>query len=881
MSRAGERQPDRLPVALRAWTETPAPDKRKRKSKRKRQPGGRDQRQDKYVLVLDTETTIDRSQRLNFGVYRYYRTRRSGGKLYCVDEGIFHADELPERDPAGYRLLCSYAKYGEPAVDCKPGDPLPADAPVQIRLLSEAGMRELLYRAAWKNRALVVCFNLPFDLSRLAIGWAETRGGKTRGQQRASSFAGGFTLRYFEHDGRPNSFRPELQIKTIDSKRALKRFNIPYKIDQSDRDGNGRPFRGHLLDLRTIAFALTARGHTLQSACAAFGVSYRDVLGDDGCERRGIPLENCGQPYEKQEAEHGNITGEYIDYCRDDVAATGKLYEAVAAEYRRHPIDLPITGAYSPASLSKAYPEAMGVKPRLEVQPDFPRDLLGWAMSAYYGGRAECRIRRTPVPVVYLDFLSMYPTVNALMGLWDHVTAARIEVAGATDEIRQRVDRIDLEACLRRELWRELPALVQIKPCGDVLPLRAPYGNTRSWWIGSNPLWSDEPMWFGLADVLGSKLITGRAPEILRGLRFVPDGCQRGISPVRLRGRVQIDPRADDLFRAAIEQRRLLKEGKNSAMGRFLKTFANAASYGIYAEMTRRELPAGQRQDVTVHGLDDDPFPASVSAPEQPGRLSFPPMAATITAAARLMLAILETLVTEQGGIWAFCDTDSMAVVSTQNGGLVPCPGGPEQDHDGRECVRALPLAQVDQIVSKFEALNPYDRSIVPGSVLEIEEENHDLDLADPEHERVLKDTRRQLHCYAISAKHYALDNLTEDGQPILRKTAEDPDDQHDGPADDDEPDDVLDGLRKHSEHGLGHLLNPTDPESQSRHWIAETWRHILATDAHGQPVEPQTAARKRSNAARGKRPAANRGAVEPVWLDQPALTKTTITSPR
>ena len=62
-------------------------------------------------------------------------------------------------------------------------------------------------------------------------------------------------------------------------------------------------------------------------------------------------------------------------------------------------------------------------------------------------------------------------------------------------------------------------------------------------------------------------------------------------------------------------------------------------------------------------------------------------MAACITAAARLMLAILETLVTERGGTWAFWDTDSMAIVATEHGGLIECPGGPERDQ-GRRCVR-------------------------------------------------------------------------------------------------------------------------------------------------------------------------------------------------
>ena len=867
------REAESLPVALRAFTEiTPDPDAEKSARKRGKHRRGHAHRQDRYVLVLDTETTTDRAQWLSFGVYRYYRTRRAGGKLVCVDEGIFHDDELPERDPDAHRTLREYAKYREPAVDWTPGDELTLDAALQIRLLTASEMRELIHLAAYKNRALVVCFNLPFDLSRLAIDWTETRGGRTRAQRQRSSFEGGFTLRYFMHDGKPNRYRPELRIKTIDSKRALKQFSAPREIEESERDAAGKPFRGHLLDLRTIAFALTDRGHTLESACEAFNVTYRDVLSNAGCERRCIPHAKRNDPYKKQKAEHGRITPEYIDYCRDDVAATAKLYEAIAAEYRRHPIDLQITKAFSPASIGKAYLEAMGVRPRLERQPDFPRDVLGRSMTAYFGGRAECRIRRVSVPIVYLDFLSMYPTVNALMGLWQHVTAARIDVSDVTEHIRQLVERITVEDCLNPDTWRDLPALVQLKPAGDVLPVRARYGDGRSWGIGSNPLHSDEPLWYALPDVVASKLITGGAPEILRALKLVPAGRQRGLKSVNLRGEVEIDPRKDDLFKAAIERRRQLDD-KNGPLGLFLKTFANGTSYGIYAEMIRRELPGGQRENVTVYGRGEQPFTATVTAPEQPGRYAFPPIAACITAAARLMLATLEALVTEQGGTWAFCDTDSMAIVAIETGGLVECPGGPERDEHGRECVRALSVEQVDEIVARFEALNPYDRETVPGSVLEIEDENFELDPDDPERKRVLKDRRQQLWCYSISAKRYDLYNLDEPGRPTLRRIA---DDDEDGDSAGDESLDELDELRKHSEHGLGHLLNPTDPESESRDWIPQLWQHIVRTDGLGQAADVQSPSSPRRPARRTIRQAA-----EPGWLDRPALTRVTNTSPR
>ena len=97
--------PEPLPVALRVYAETPETAADPEQSRRRR--GNRRRcapREDRYVLVLDTETTIDRAQRLTFGVARYYRTRRAGGKLVCVDEIIFYDDDLPQRDARRIRV---------------------------------------------------------------------------------------------------------------------------------------------------------------------------------------------------------------------------------------------------------------------------------------------------------------------------------------------------------------------------------------------------------------------------------------------------------------------------------------------------------------------------------------------------------------------------------------------------------------------------------------------------------------------------------------------------------------------------------------------------------------------------------------------------------
>ncbi len=42
----------------------------------------------------------------------------------------------------------------------------------------------------------------------------------------------------------------------------------------------------------------------------------------------------------------------------------------------------------------------------------------------------------------------------------------------------------------------------------------------------------------------------------------------------------------------------------------------------------------------------------------------------------------------------------------------------------------------------------------------------------------------------------------------------------------------------RYSEHGVGHLLNPTDPESDDRSWIAQAWLNIVRRSL-GLPTKP------------------------------------------
>jgi hypothetical protein len=718
------------------------------------------------MLVWDTETRIDATQRLTFGSYRFIE----GGQ--CLEEALFCADDITAEER---RTLEEYA----------------ADKRLPLRTRRE--FIDIIYRTVYKGRCLLVGFNLPFDLSRVAYDFRDARG----------RFAGGFSLAiwsYIDEIGceQDHQYRPRIAIKHIDSKRALTGFTARNEPDRTDLIPEGSPtgkaergykFRGHFLDSRTLAFAITDRSYTLESACNDFGVEHP----------------------KQRTLRHGIMTPEYIDYNRRDVLATSELAVKLLEEYGKHPISLQATKAYSPASIGKAYLQAMGIPPILERQPDFPKEYLGYAKTAFYGGRASAHIRKAAVPVVYTDFLSMYPTVNSLMGLWSFVTAREVKVVKhCTSEIVQFLGALRLKELFEAALWRNLCGFVKIIPDGDILPCRAKYTmESNDWQVGVNHVHAETALWYSLPDAVVSVILTGRIPTIVDAFRIVPVGLLDGLKPIKLRGAIEVDPRRVDLFKVIIEERKRLgvrddiSDAEKGRLSGALKVFANATSYGIYAEMNREE--SDHPVKTVCHGIDSEPFTCRVAHPDVPGKYCFPPLAALITGGARLMLALLESCVVELDGTYAMEDTDSMAIVATEPGGKVPCPGGPHRMADGSDAVIALSWEQVNEIAKRFSGLNPYDRSAVPGSVLKIEADNFDSTTG----------KQRQLYCIATSAKRYALFEKDKEGNPVLlRKGINNHDDRW-------------------SQHGLGHLLNPTDLESDDRAWTAQVWLNIVRR-AHG-----------------------------------------------
>jgi hypothetical protein len=514
------------------------------------------------------------------------------------------------------------------------------------------------------------------------------------------------------------------------------------------------------------------------------------------------------------------VTRASIDRCRETVRDHAELYRLLTAEYERHELLIAPTRLYSPAGVGKAYLRDSGIPPLRSRQPDFPAEVVGFAMSAYYGGRAECRIRRVPVPVVTVDGASMHPTVCVLTGLWRFFTRQRVNVReedGA--KLQRQLMRLNLDDVFEPRFWTQLNAFLLVEPDDDVLPVRARYSRGASFGIGVNHLASSEPLWYPLADVVASTLLTGRTPQVLRLLRLRPVGQTAGLRKIRIRGGKAIDPARQDFFRELVEERRRLEQtGDPDALrtAAMLKVIGSSASYGTLAELNRQE-PDGNRTLLDIYSLEH--FRRRVRAVEQPGSDYFPPLAALVSGGARLMLALLERLVTDRGGSYAFCDTDAMAIVAAPQRTLIPCPGGEHRDEAGRACVLALSWQDVEHVRRRFATLTPYNRRLVP-TLLELEDEN-----LDP-----VTGERVQLYCLAISAKRYCLYTLNADGEPQLVKC---------------------------SEHALGGFYrNPTNPDPTDHSWVEDAWNWLLRTEL-GLAV------------------------AKPDWFQQPALSQFTVSHPR
>lgn len=669
--RAYSERPDRVPLGTR--------------------PFGTELQPSPWTLIFDCETTIDAIQQLRVG---FFQVRK--GKTLEI-EGIFV-------DPS--TITASEEKLIQAYADTR-----------SLLVLTVSEFRSNIFlKYGYIRCGTVVGFNLPFDLSRIALSHSPAR----RSMREGFSFA----LTQDKQD-------PRVRVKHLSPRAAIIDFATPGDQDtprgMRNRDLKVPAFRGHFVDVKTLASALTSRRFNLRSLAKYLQTPTQKLETD----------------------EHGKITPDYLDYARADVQVTWECFDELFRRYARHGLSKNMDRILSEASIGKAYLQEMGIRPFLGCDPGFSRELFGEIMCAYYGGRAEVRNRRVIHETCYCDFKSMYPTVNVLMGLWRFVVADGLESHDSTAETRGFLENVAIEDLQQPSTWRKLTTLVRVIPIKDLFPIRAKY-NEQTYTIGLNYLTSNDPLWFTLADCIVSKLLTGKCPEIVQATTYRPGPIQSDLNSIDILGNDQyrIDPATDDLFNRLIDLRDEAKE-KGDPIEKTIKILANSTSYGIFIEVNRDN--AHKSEPITVFGPNGEKHDLTTKAIEEPGRYFHPLLGVLITGAARLMLGIAEKLVLDEGLDWAFCDTDSLAMIRPD--------GMTRRDFHQK----------ADAVIDWFKPLNPYRK---PGSILKIEDVNYAIDSRN----------RETLYCFAISAKRYTLFNLDENGNPILRKA---------------------------SAHGLGHLIDP------------------------------------------------------------------------
>ena len=379
--------------------------------------------------------------------------------------------------------------------------------------------------------------------------------------------------------------------------------------------------------------------------------------------------------------------------------------------------------------------------------------------------------------------------------------------------------------------------MVRVVPNADIFPVRADYDGNGSFRLAVNYASSDKPLRFTLADCIASKLLNnGRVPQIVQATRFMPRGAQKDLKPIKIMGKEEylIDPHKDDFYARLIDLRSEIRKEQDDATPEraatieleqlALKKIANATSYGIFIELNVEHLRP--KETALRYSFESEPKTITIAKGEQTGEYFHPLVGVFTTSAARLMLAIAERRILDEGLDWAFCDTDSMAIAK------------PAEMPEAEFLVRATRAREW------FTPLNPYAEK---GPLLRVESDNYALKDGKP------TKTIAPLYGYAISAKRYALFNLDAAGRPVIRKALA---------------------------HGLGHLLRPIEkpkpvpgiPEpvlSLSKigvnRWQYDFWYRILEAALFGDPNQVNC-----SDLPGFKRPAASRyGATTPGMLTQ------------
>jgi hypothetical protein len=600
----------------------------------------------------------------------------------------------------------------------------------RVEVVPLAAFVKLFYAVAWKDQALVAGFELLALFGALAVRAGRRRRGKNGSYRRNA-----WSLALLE-DRNPNTgnveppqFLPRIYVDRMASVDIISFGAI--------RGSKGRAEKGELLDLSNLGYALSSDRREFAEAVEDF---TGEIIG-------GVP-DPAGRMRAAGRAlvSLADATLGYFDTLHSGLsrASGGPLSE---------------TKAFGPGSIARAYARCAGYLPPPAVVPE----MIGLAAEANHGAWAGIGVRGR-VPVVETDYRRQYAMIYARQGIGDLLAGSRLNFIEATEEIRARAAAMtplalgpDLNAiCLAR--FRGEPKMTRalFKDIGDRKT------EAEDFTLAMVPYWNAEPEPVYLADVVASRLLCGRVPEIVRAWRIEP-AEPRQLQITRVMGR-RIDPAATPLplFFAEEGERVRRGEGRYEAIpervrGHLvtgIKAMGNIAAYGMLLQTTEIDLPHGESEEVTLL-TGRGALRAKVAIPEEDAAFTCVPAGGLVAASGRLLLAGLHHAVTKRGGLVAYWDTDSAHICASEEGGeiaienragsfdnpesrrllsLIQQGGRPVRERQtslagplGRAMIiKLLSYREIDEIIAGFEPLNPFDRSLLPGSPLRLTDQNFD-----------------------------------------------------------------------------------------------------------------------------------------------------------
>jgi hypothetical protein len=271
---------DRQDLHFRAYTVPLKPQKQYRNNRQAKMP--------EDALIFHCATTGDEKRDLLVGAYICAQLENE--YFVAKEIGLFFRDGHPEEA----RVLERFA--GGSAYE----------------LGSENQFRRSVFLKHLKADALIVAYDAPAQISRLAIKW-----NKSTKIPRAFSFYFRMFLDKKTGKMRPSGYEPGLSIQSLDASKAIYRL-IKYKFHEGDaeheeEEKEHHSSNVHILDLKTLTAVLTGESYTFYSACEIFGVSVS-----------------------KSRKSYARVTKPAIENLLRDVTAELELLNRLKEEFDRH-----------------------------------------------------------------------------------------------------------------------------------------------------------------------------------------------------------------------------------------------------------------------------------------------------------------------------------------------------------------------------------------------------------------------------------------------------------------------------------------------------------------------------------------------------------------